>query len=527
MKADLAVSIRSESSPKCLPSLNNVSSLPSFLLLLIQSYATQDFNPPPPVTVALSSLHALSVLTDANPDFSLNLTSLQLDPLLGLLSNTSSKSPSKNARIENQRYLCRVLALCVLLNIVAAKPHTQKRKVKQVIEDLKSEMDPVAFPVLLEGVSSFRAKMASVDEDDLQDFMVLLEVLAEVCNSLDGLDEEREGEWQGIQNAADGEEEEDGGDAAMDEDREDDDDDGVVGGSGAREADDVDESMMEDMEDLKAKDQLELPDSTLGLVQQHHLPDNLLAVALHDPQTPGSAEGLLPTATAALDSFSQSWLIVRQRALESLNNFFFTLARQHAFSTVSPEVLRQAWEGCIQITTRLASTPNDAVKASVGCLWALASLSFGADKKGNKSSDHVFEVSDDEIRFLLNMLQSTSVGKDDLVAEIQNRIAGALAVLGSREGVPLDQNEAIGSALVSPFAGLNAAEQPSTATLSLIAQVLDSFIDLYADETKPTDKVFRSKGFLDVLRPALPVLHTMVSELFHRDRDIADHDIRE
>lgn len=508
--------VRSESSPKCLPSLNNVSTLPSFLLLLIQSYATQDFNPPPPVTVALSSLHALSVLTDGNSDFSLSLTSLQLEPLLTLLSNSNSKTPSKNARIENQRYLCRVLALCVLLNIVAAKPHTQKRKVKQVIEDLKSEMDPVAFPVLLEGLSSFRAKMGAADEEDLQDFMVLLEVLAEVCNSLDGLDDEREGEWQGIQNAGDDEEEEDqdGGDAAMDEDQEDnDDDDGVVGGGAGRQEDDVDESMMEDMADLKAQDELALPDSTLGLVQQHHLPDNLLAVALYEPQTPGTAEGLLPTATAALDSFSQSWLVVRQRALESLNNFFFTLARQHASSSVGPQVLRQAWESCMQMTTRLASTPNDALKASVGCLWALASLSFGADKKGNKSYEHVFEVSDEEIRFLLNMLQSTSVGKDDLVAEIQNRIAGALAVLGSREGVPLDQNEAIGSALVSPFASLNADEQPSTATLSLVAQVLDSFIDLYADETKPTDKVFRSKGFLEVLRAALPTLHAMVSSV--------------
>lgn len=46
--------------------------------------------------------------------------------------------------------------------------------------------------------------------------------------------------------------------------------------------------------------------------------------------------------------------------------------------------------------------------------------------------------------------------------------------------------------------------------LSLLAQVLDSFIDLYSDETKPTEKVFQSKNFLDVLRPTLPKLQGLV-----------------
>lgn len=70
--------------------------------------------------------------------------------------------------------------------------------------------------------------------------------------------------------------------------------------------------------------------------------------------------------------------------------------------------------------------------------------------------------------------------------------------------------QAIGTALITPFTTLDTENPPSNAMLSLLAQVLDSFIDLYADETKPTEKVFSSKNFLDVLKPTLPKLQTLV-----------------
>lgn len=43
---------------------------------------------------------------------------------------------------------------------------------------------------------------------------------------------------------------------------------------------------------------------------------------------------------------------------------------------------------------------------------------------------------------------------------------------------------------------------------------MDSFIDLYSDETKPTEKVFRSKDFLDVLKAALPKVQIIVRKSY-------------
>lgn len=423
----------SEGAPKCLPSLNKIHALPPFLLLLAHSYATQDFNPPPPVTLALSALHALTVLSSENPEFSLPMLNLDLEPLLSLLRGTAThkKAPSKSPRIENQRYLSRVLALSVLLNLLASRSASHKKKEKLMLDDLKSQVNPLSLPVLLEGLVVFRGKLDTADEDDLEDALVLLECLSEVCSTLDGLHDEQD-EWRGI---VDEDQPENG--EAMDEDAPEEPHGGEDG---------IDDSMMEDMQRVAGSGNNDpaLPESTSKLVQQYDLPSNLLALALKDASASASAEGIIPTAQTdvlSLDSLTQARLMVRQRALEALNNFLFTLARQHATTIVPPPLLQHLWTNLLQLSVSLVSSPNDALKCSVGCLWALASLSFGADEQGDKSSEPLFEVQEQETAALLQMLQSSATGMNDLIAEIQSRVAGALAVLGSRENVPLAENE--------------------------------------------------------------------------------------
>lgn len=358
------------------------------------------------------------------------MLNLDLDPLLSLLPPSSHKPSSKHPRAESQRYLLRVLALCALLNILASSSQVHKKKDKMLVSELKSQVDPQSLPLLMEGLLAFKEKLSSADEDDLEDAQVLLECLGEVCSTLDGFDEEEE--WSGITAQQDREDE-----GAMDEDAPEQDEPAAEGME--NDNDSVDESMLEDMQGVTDRDEPALPESALKIIHQAEMPSQLLIIAVFEP--PQSQNGVLPTSTApsALDSLSQSWHMVRQRSLEALNNFLFTLARQHATSVLPPPLIQSMWQTLLQLSMTLASAPNDALKSSVGCLWALASVCF--DTKENSSESHLLDVQPEHVQALLQLLQSGAVGKDDLVAEIQSRVAGALAVLGARQDVPIDQND--------------------------------------------------------------------------------------
>lgn len=427
----------SEGSPKCLPALNGQHGLAPFFLLLVKCYATHDFNPPPPVSVALSALHALTVLTSNNLNFIVPMLSLDLDPLLSLLPTQPHKHPSKSPRIESQRYLSRVLALCALLNIVATKSQVHKKRDKMLLSELKSQVDPQSLPLLLEGLLAFKDhKLASATEDDLEDVQVLLECLGEVCSALDGFDEEEE--WAGITAEQQSEDA-----AAMDEDMPQGDDTAQEEEASMlnEEPEEEDEDLLAEMDAVTQPNESGLTDTTLKLVQQTDLPSALITIALHEPSNAQS--NVLPTsaASASLDGLALSWQLVRQRALEALNNFLFTLARQHATNVIAPSLMQSLWQALLQLSMALAAAPKDALKSSVGCLWALASMSFGTDAKGKLSDTPLFEVQEEHITVLLQLLQGGVVGQDDLIAEIQSRVAGALAVLGARDHVPIEQND--------------------------------------------------------------------------------------
>ncbi|SGY16741.1 BQ5605_C012g06971 [Microbotryum silenes-dioicae] len=397
--------------------------------------------------------------------------------------------------------------------------------------------------------SAATAKLASY-ERQLSTLQLSMEVLSEWCASLDaealGQDaiEDEDEEWGGI--AKDGE-----GDVEMDEEEAEmgEPEDGII-----RKV-----LPMEEDEDLDVQPTLELGASALTLfvdlqakLAKLAQPSTSLSFAQSASSgvAPAFAPSLLPTSTTAdstatveaasllssnvvpseLAPIADIISTIHVRAIETLNNLYITLARAisapnvTSFLSSRKDELQQVWESILNLVHRatvpsgLPSTSADAetieerqreiVMAGTGVAWGLARIS-------HEMENAALIVGQATTPFLLSLFSHPFATATTPAAEsIRVRIAGALGWLGRREGVSNEENETIGTFLLSILPLDKSTFSPFNPTPEVLIQSIDSLIDLYADEDSAYDvAVFRSKGFLPRLEVSVSGVRAQMKKI--------------
>lgn len=312
--------------------------------------------------------------------------------------------------------MLRILSVSVLLNLTTsgnAENAILNKKQKSMVADIKKELDEKALWFLILGLH--QEDSAEVEER-LQDLQITLEVLGEMCNSLDGfaMDEAEAEEWNGI-----GDDKE-AGDEEMDEDV---DNPETAAGDGLS----VDGEEEGEAAALDADTTLEINSTTREALVKSNLVPTLIKLA---KPTSTSPEEIPTSHNASLSPVQSAQLLVCQRALEALNNLLFTLARANPPQpVVQTEVLQSTWVELFNLLVSFASAPKPTlIEPLLGCIWALAQICLADQKEW-------IGVGQGETPSLLNLLQGESS------EEAKVRCVGALGVLATRKGVSVDENQ--------------------------------------------------------------------------------------
>ncbi|GAA5885287.1 hypothetical protein JCM16303_005988 [Sporobolomyces ruberrimus] len=386
----------------------------------------------------------------------------------------------------------------------------------------------------------------------------------------DDMDGEEDEAWGGI--SMDVEE----ADLAMDEDEDEVDD--AMGGlketngdlEGGDESEMDGDEMLEDLENIVGDssdedDEDEASASASTKVTLTSLPLQLLALSQSTPlsfvpatsfaSTPEGADpstGLISTsitsdsATPALPSslstLSEAITAIHERAIEALNNLFVALSKakkpygrgkgkEKELQTVFEKVLEgmhaalTAQEGAKKVEKKptahgeeevdeVLERREELVSASAGVVWGCTRL--GLEEGGS------LVVGPSAAPFLVQQVYNSSFASAATPQgeAIRVRVLGALGCIGRRKDVPVEENAQIGQFLLSLLpsaAARNAADtsaNPSHLTPDALLQVVDSFIDLYADEEREYDVPnFRTGGMLPVLETSIAGVRAAIKKI--------------
>jgi hypothetical protein len=509
----------SESAPKALPTLSSSDGLAPFLLNILSLHHTNvKLSPTLPTSVVATALQTLSCLTDSNPTFALPFLHLDLDALLSIAQSIASAKEGRNS----SKQLLRVLAISCLLNIIhctsmpvpaAMLPFDDPKEAKRLqkrhtrlADQLKHALDFKALETLVQGLQVDLNSLA--DEEEIQNLQIQLEVLGQFALSMDGLATlEEEDEWRGI--------EAEGDDSAEDvSDVDDAMDDAVL------EQLDVDMNGDGDQEPEDAEPGSMIPTSMGSVILDSNLVPTLLAFGAPSTIVPainGQASIISTAQNGTKSTADQLRDLCRLRAMEALNNLLFTCTRAHlasrpgSNSTFLPApVLQSTWEALFQLlATHANSHLADYRLAVLGCVLACAQI-----------AQNSLAIGSGETPFLLQV-----VGSAEEDADVRARAISVLALLGARESVSVPENEVgrrilhgtslkhrpqtIGTTLITPFKAPTADSLKKEMTV--LTQALDSLIDLYSDETRDFDRVFREQNFQHKLKKVIPTFKVAVS----------------
>ncbi|KAK9900905.1 hypothetical protein P389DRAFT_193157 [Cystobasidium minutum MCA 4210] len=147
-----------------------------------------------------------------------------------------------------------------------------------------------------------------------------------------------------------------------------------------------------------------------------------------------------------------------------------------------------------------------AVEASAGCIWALSRLC------GN-----LLAVGRDEHRLLLSTLEM-SLSQQSASTEIAIRCVGALGQLSMRSSVSNEENEAIGSALVSQLRDdeVSRLTGNNVGEIDLVSQILDTLFDVYGDELRDYEANVDKLGLVKTLEVMLPSFRRLTKSVDKR-----------
>lgn len=250
------------------------------------------------------------------------------------------------------------------------------------------------------------------------------------------------------------------------------------------------------------------------LINTLRLPERLARLthptSLSFPPSSASQPSPHPPTTAALS-------VVHLRALEALNNLMLTVAAAAADSPAALKALpalqagsdgqvQATWEGVFAIVLPLVAEQDvlsqrgqemrgEVLAAACGAAWGVAKVAL-ADLvrlfclSFCRSADTWQKVSPNQIEALV---AAAPLVKAD---SARSRIIDLLASLAARPKVSLEENRAISGFIVSQ---LSAAADTPGAPVEVLVALLNAVIDIYADETREYDHVFRQQGYLAVL----------------------------
>ncbi|GAA5950125.1 hypothetical protein JCM21900_004604 [Sporobolomyces salmonicolor] len=289
-----------------------------------------------------------------------------------------------------------------------------------------------------------------------------------------------------------------------------------------------------------------------------------------DPSAPGlistSATSSSPLLPASLSALSDALTTIHVHAVEALNNLFVSLAKGKKGKKGGKE-LQEVFERVLELMHASLSAAEEAAKtkegkigkqktgeeeqdeleehraelvsAGAGVVWGCARL--GLADGGSLVRHLLVLLSSSRWQVLTRLVESPQiVGPSTtpfLIQQVYNspfaaaqtpqgealrvRMLGALGWIGRRRDVPVEENAQIGqfllSLLPSPPAR-SAAPAPAPAASALthdaLLQVIDSFIDLYADEERDYDTpVFREGGMLPVLEASVAGVRAAIKKI--------------
>ncbi|GAA5979527.1 hypothetical protein JCM5350_004923 [Sporobolomyces pararoseus] len=549
-----------------------VSSNPAANPHLLSAPGSQTFSP------TLSSLLSILLTPTPSPSASSDSLEYwtQLRVLsFGILLELA-KGKSKRKDIDEVRLVLKEEggAKQVLMELV--QNAGESNKLESWVKDgakFVGEIDPTAPTPPVPAPNSPQSRLNSL-ERQAQTLQLALEILSEYLASGlstpgSALDNDAEDEeWGGI--SMDVEE----GDLAMDEDEEDLDDamGGVGGKNGAADEDlegddsemDGDE-MLEDLENIVGDDSSDDEDdeASPSKITLMTLPVQLLTLsqptslsfipATSFAQSPDGADpstGLIstsatpdsapPSLPAALSSLSEALTTIHVRAIEALNNLFVALSKakkpygrgkgkEKELQTVFEKVLEgmhaalTAQESVKKVEKKASSEEEvdeveerreELVSASAGVVWGCTRL--GLEEGGS------LIVGPSTTPFLVqNVYGSAFASAATPQGEaIRVRVLGTLGCIGRRKEVPVEENAQIGQFLLSllPQTPVKGATAPPTnqahLTPDALLQVVDSFIDLYADEEREYDVPnFRNGGMLPILEQSIAGVRAAIKKI--------------
>ncbi|KAH8915074.1 hypothetical protein BT69DRAFT_939491, partial [Atractiella rhizophila] len=199
---------------------------------------------------------------------------------------------------------------------------------------------------------------------------------------------------------------------------------------------------------------------------------------------------------------------IHLRSLECLNNLLIVVARSATLPKEYASICQMTWKevGRIAETTQMIEAfsaksggnakdkgkdkeemdiKQEVLEMCVGCLWALARAKV----------DESLGFSPEEIEFVKRLATNSNS------SSIKLRAVGTLGCLASRTGVSIAENEAVGKLLFSFISQVELSIKDVN-RLEVILQALDEIFDVYGDETRDYDIVFRRNDFIVSLRNA-------------------------
>ncbi|GAA5858433.1 hypothetical protein JCM1840_001202 [Sporobolomyces johnsonii] len=541
------VSSNPPSHPQLLASLDSSSFSPSLSSLL---------------SILLTPSAPASKSADA-PEYWTQLRVLAFGILLEL-----AKGRSKRRDVEKVREVLRENeARDVLLGLV------EERKLDKWVEEggkAASEIDPTAPPTPVPAPNSPLSRLSSL-ERQAQTLQLALEILSEYLASplsssssagpeMNDDEEESEEEWGGkSMDVEEGDIEMDEDDEAMDDEREVIDGDAVPG----EDEDEMDgDEMLDDLEAIAGSSDDEADEPAANGSSKTSLPLQLLALTAptslsflpatsfssatgdSDPSAPGlistSATSSTPLLPASLSALSDALTTIHVRAVEALNNLFVSVAKGKKGKKGGKEQ-QEVFEKVLELMHASLSAAEEAAKskagkektgeeeqdeleerraelvsAGAGVVWGCARL--GLDEGGS------LIVGPSTTPFLIQQVYNSpfAAAQTPQGEAVRVRVLGALGWIGRRRDVPVEENAQIGQFLLSLLpsppsrsaAPAPAASSTSTLTPDALLQVIDSFIDLYADEERDYDTpVFREGGMLPVLEASVAGVRAAIKKI--------------
>ncbi|GAA6019291.1 hypothetical protein JCM11491_001305 [Sporobolomyces phaffii] len=259
--------------------------------------------------------------------------------------------------------------------------------------------------------------------------------------------------------------------------------------------------------------------------------------------TSASPESSPSTLPAALSTLAEAVTAIHVRAIEALNNLFVALSKakkpygrgkgkEKELQTVFERVLEgmhaalTAHAGANQAEKKPAAPQGEEdvdeveerreelVSASAGVVWGCTRL--GLEDGGN------LVVGPSTTPFLIQQVYGSSFASAATPQgeAIRVRALGALGCIGRRRDVSVEENAQIGQFLLgllpsgSARGTAAAANTPSHLTPDALLQVVDSFIDLYADEEREYDVPnFRTGGMLNALEPTVAGVRAAIKKI--------------